>query len=174
MALVVFLKGINVGGHRKIRPSELAKRLKRYDAINIGAAGTFVIRKPVTQTKLRADLKRLLPFESEIMICSASEIRRLAATAPFAAEQADRSIIQFVSVMGKRPPVPVRVPLSLPPDGEWGLRVLKHDNRFLLGVHRRQMKAIGHLGRLEKIVGAPLTTRSWTTIEAIARTLEAP
>jgi len=174
MALVVFLKGINVGGHRKVRPSELAKRLKRYDTINIGAAGTFVIRKPVSQTKLRADLKRLLPFQSEIMICSASEIRRLAATDPFAAEQAHRKIIQFVSVMGKRPREPARVPLSLPPDGEWGLRVLKHDNRFLLGVHRRQMKAISHFGRLEKIFGAPLTTRSWSTIQAIARTLEAP
>ena len=41
MALVVLLKGINVGGHRTFRP-----------VVNIGAAGTFVIRQPVTRTQL--------------------------------------------------------------------------------------------------------------------------
>ena len=172
MALVVFLKGINVGGYRKVRPSEIAKRLKRYDAVNVGAAGTFVIRKPVTQKKLRAELKRLLPFDSEIMICSAADIRRLAASNPFATQPVDRSVIQFVSVLAKRRSATPSIPLSLPADGEWGLKVLEHKNRFVLGVHRRQMKAIGYLGRIEKIFGAPLTTRSWSTIQAIARILE--
>ena len=39
MALVVFLRGINVGGHRTLRPSRLAQQLSRFDAVNIGAAG---------------------------------------------------------------------------------------------------------------------------------------
>ena len=172
MALVVFLKGINVGGYRKVRPSEIAKRLNRYDAVNIGAAGTFVIRKPVSQTRLRAELKRLLPFECSIMICDAGEIRRLAATNPFAREKADRSIIQFVSVLARQPSRAPTIPLALPANGEWGLKALKHDKRFVLGVHRRQMKAIGHLGQLEKLFGTTATTRSWSTIQAIARILE--
>lgn len=172
MALVVFLKGINVGGYRKVRPSEIAKRLKRYDAVNIGAAGTFVIRKPVSQTKLRAELRRLLPFESEIIICSAGDVRRLAASNPFAREKADRTIIQFVSVLARRPSRAPSVPFALPANGEWGLKALKHDKRFVLGVHRRQMKAIGHLGHLEKLFGTKATTRSWSTIRAIAKTLE--
>ena len=46
MALIVFLRGINVGGHRAFRPSVLAKELGIYDAVNVGAAGTLVIRKP--------------------------------------------------------------------------------------------------------------------------------
>ena len=43
MALVVFLKGLNVGGHRTFRPTRLAEQLQYLDAVNIGAAGTFVI-----------------------------------------------------------------------------------------------------------------------------------
>lgn len=172
--LVVFLKGINVGGYRKVRPSELAKKLKRYDAVNVGAAGTFVIRKPVSQRKLRAELKRLLPFESEIMICTGNDIRRLAALDPFADESPDRSIIQFVGVLGKRPSQMPETPLSIPDDRDWGLKVLKLDTRFVLGVHRRQMKAIGYLSRLGKIFGAPVTTRSWSTIQTIARILDTP
>ena len=58
MALVVLLRGVNVGGHRTFRPSTLAKQLKHLDAVNIGAAGTFVIRRPVTQAQLRAELAR--------------------------------------------------------------------------------------------------------------------
>lgn len=69
MALVVLLRGVNVGGHRTFRPSVLAKELAALDVVNIGAAGTFVIRQPVTQTRLRTELARRLPFEAEIMIC---------------------------------------------------------------------------------------------------------
>jgi hypothetical protein len=64
MALVVFLRGVNVGGHRTIRPSILAGELSHYDVVNVGAAGTFVIRKPGSRTKFRAELLRKLPFET--------------------------------------------------------------------------------------------------------------
>ncbi|HEU4387048.1 MAG TPA: hypothetical protein VFV34_04580, partial [Blastocatellia bacterium] len=40
------LRGVNVGRHRTFRPTTLAKQLKHLDAVNIDAAGTFVIRRP--------------------------------------------------------------------------------------------------------------------------------
>ena len=46
MALVVFIRGVNVGGHRTFRPSVLARVLSDYGVVNVGAAGTFVVRKP--------------------------------------------------------------------------------------------------------------------------------
>jgi hypothetical protein len=42
MALIVFLRGVNVGGHRTFRPTILARELSAYDVVNVGAAGTFV------------------------------------------------------------------------------------------------------------------------------------
>ena len=74
MALVVLLRGVNVGGHRTFRPSALIKQLTHLDAVNIGAAGTFVIRQPVSRTELRAELGRRLSFDTEIMICHGREI----------------------------------------------------------------------------------------------------
>jgi uncharacterized protein (DUF1697 family) len=56
MALVVFLRGVNVGGHRTFRPSILANELKEYGVVNIGAAGTLVVRKPISEKRLRAEL----------------------------------------------------------------------------------------------------------------------
>jgi hypothetical protein len=43
VALVVLLRGVNVGGHKTFRPSLLVEQLKHLDAVNIGAAGTFVV-----------------------------------------------------------------------------------------------------------------------------------
>ena len=66
MALIVFFRGINVGGHRAFRPSVLAKELGIYDAVNVGAAGTLVVRKPGLRAKFLAELRRKLPFEATI------------------------------------------------------------------------------------------------------------
>ncbi len=108
------------------------------------------------------------------MICNGNDILRLAESNPFAGQSTDRGIIQFVSVLSKRRIAASAIPLNLPSTGEWGLKVLSHQNRFVLGVYRRQMKAISYLGRLEKIFGVSVTTRNWNTILAIARILKNP
>lgn len=172
MALVVLLKGVNVGGYRTFRPSILAKELKRFDAVNVGAAGTFVIRKAISRTKLRAELTRRLPFEAEVMICDGREILRLISADPFAGQPSGPAVVHFVSVMAKRRRPLFPIPLDLPADGRWCLRILTCDGPFVLGMYRREMKAIGYLDRLEKIVGVPVTTRNWNTILAIARVLK--
>src|SRR5262245_18092386 len=88
MALVVFLRGVNVGGHKAFRPSDLARQLADFDAVNVGAAGTFVIRKTIGQAALRAALLKRLPFQAELMICSGRDVGQLAAAEPFAGEPA--------------------------------------------------------------------------------------
>jgi uncharacterized protein (DUF1697 family) len=172
MALVVLLRGVNVGGHRTFRPSVLAKELGRFDAVNVGAAGTFVIRKPVSQAALRAELRRLLPFDTDVMICNGRDVLRLASANPFEGQPSGPDIVRFVSVLaaGRRlsPPTPV----DFPPSGEWCLRILACDARFVFGVYRRQMKAIGFLGQVDKVFGVPATTRNWNTIQAIVRILK--
>ena len=171
MALVAFFRGVNVGGYKTFRPSVLAKELK-LDAVSIGAAGTFVIRKPIARVTLRAELKRRLPFDADVMICGGSEILQLVSADPFAGQASGPDILQFVSVMATRKQSLPAMPLVIPPTGRWSLRILSVQGRFVLGVCRREMKAIGHLGQVEKLFGVPLTTRSWNTILRIARTLE--
>jgi ABC-type phosphate transport system auxiliary subunit len=55
VAVVVLLIGVNVGGHRTFRPSVLAEQLQHLAAVNIGAAGTFVIRRSVPRAQLRVE-----------------------------------------------------------------------------------------------------------------------
>jgi hypothetical protein len=56
----------------------------------------------------------------------------------------------------------------LPSADDWLLNVIAIQGRFVLGVYRRQMKAISYLGKLEKLLGVPVTTRSWNTIGKVA------
>ena len=171
MALVVFLRGVNVGGHRTFRPTRLAAQLQHLDAVSIGAAGTFLIRQPISQSQLRAELTRRLPFDAGITICRSREIVDLASHDPFAAYPSRPDRVRFVSVLPRRPrPMPA-LPMALPADGRWLVKVLACDGRFVLGVHRRQMKVIGCLGALDRVFGMRLTTRNWNTIVAIAARL---
>jgi uncharacterized protein (DUF1697 family) len=172
MTLVVLLKGVNIGGHRTFRPTTLAKALRRWGAINVGAAGTFIVRKPISRTQLRSEIQRRLPFTTEIVICDGRDILNLVSAQPFAGQPSGRSIVQFASVLTRRVQPKAALPICLPATGRWCVRILAQRHRFVLGLYRREMQAIGYLGRLEKIIGIPMTTRSWTTIQSIAGILE--
>jgi uncharacterized protein (DUF1697 family) len=169
VALVVLLRGVNVGGHRTFRPATLAGQLKHLDAVNIGAAGTFVIRQPVTRAQLRAELARRLPFDAEIMICQGREIVGLMSQDHFAGEPVRPDVVRFVSVLSKRPRSAPRTPMSLPPSGEWLLKILSRKDRFVFGLYRRHLKVIGYLGTFDRLFGVPVTTRNWNTITTIAK-----
>jgi uncharacterized protein (DUF1697 family) len=171
MAQVVFLRGVNVGGHRSFRPTMLVQQLKRYGAVNIGAAGTFVIRQPISQTQLRAELARRLPFDTEIVICQGREILRIMSQHPFADQPVRPDIVRFVSVLSRRPRSMPSTPMNLPSSGKWLLKILARDNRFVFGLYRRHMKVITYLGTFDRLFGVPATTRNWNTITAIARVL---
>ena len=169
MALVVFLRGVNVGGHKTFRPKLLAERLKHLDAINIGAAGTFVIRKPIPLKQLRAVFAKHLPFETMIAICHGADIDRLMAVKAYA-DPPPAGITRFVSVLPNK--LPRAKPIRLPATGRWLVRVLGQHERFVVGEYRRDTKTIRYLGSLDDLVSVPVTTRNWNTINAIVKILE--
>jgi uncharacterized protein (DUF1697 family) len=51
------------------------------------------------------------------------------------------------------------------------VKIIAIQDRFVLGLYRRQMKAISYLSQIEKRLGVPATTRNWNTIEKVAKTL---
>ncbi len=64
------------------------------------------------------------------------------------------------------------MPITLPADGAWLVRILGREGRFRYGLYRRHMKVIGYLGTLDYLFGVPATTRNWNTISAIAGVLQ--
>jgi uncharacterized protein (DUF1697 family) len=172
MALVIFLRGVNVGGHRTFRPSVLAEELSDHDVVNVGGAGTFIVRNPGSRSRIRAELLRKLPFVAEIAICDAQDLFRLAKADPFGNKPAPAGIVRFVSILSKAGRIRVQLPVTIPKEGEWFVRVLGREGRFVFGVYRRHMKTIGCLGQIDKLFGAPATTRNWNTILTVIRILK--
>jgi uncharacterized protein (DUF1697 family) len=171
MRRVVFLRGVIVGRANRCQPALIAKQLAKLGVVNIGAVGTFVVRENVTESVLRSAIARKLPFKSEIMICPAGDIIKLASKDPFSRQPSGPDITRFVNVLAKRLPSPPALPLSLPSEDDWLLKVIAIEGRFVLGLYRRQMKAISYLGKIEKLLGVPATTRNWNTIQKVAQVL---
>jgi uncharacterized protein (DUF1697 family) len=172
MSSVVFLRAVNVGTANRCRPADIAKELAKFDVVNIGAVGTFVVRKEVSESTLRAAITRQLSFKCEIMISPARELLKLAAKDPFAKEPVGPGFTRFVNVLHqplrKRPSLPV----SLPTEDDWLAKIVAIEGRFVLGIYRREMKAIGYLGKIEKLLGAPATNRNWNTILKVVEALK--
>ena len=171
MKWVVFLRAVNVGKANRCQPALIAKQLAKFGIVNIGAVGTFVVRENVSESALRAAIAKKLPFKSEIMICPARDVIKLASKDPFTRQPSDPDITRFVNVLAKRLPAPPALPLSLPSDDDWLVKIIAIQDRFILGLYRRQMKAISYLGKIEKLLGVPATTRNWKTIEKVATIL---
>src|SRR6202051_463073 len=120
---VVFLRAVNVGGTNRCQPALIAKQVARFGVVNIGAVGTFVVRENVSESALRAAFARKLPFKCEIMICPARDIIKLVARDAFAEHPSGLDIPRFVSVLAKPlRPLP-SLPLNLPSDDDWMLRI---------------------------------------------------
>src|SRR5579862_2652476 len=172
MALVVFLRGVNVGGHRTFRPSILARELSDYGVVNVGAAGTFIVRKPGSREQFRDELLRRLPFEAHAVMCEGRNLIRIETENPFGAEPSHPDVVRFVSILSRAGGLRANLPVSFPPGGDWLVRVIASDKQFVFGMYRRHMKTIGYLGQIDKLYGVPATTRNWNTMLTIARIIQ--
>ena len=77
-----------------------------------------------------------------------------------------------MNVLHKRLRTLPPLPLSLPSDDDWLLKIITIQDRFVLGLYRREMKAISYLGKIEKKFGVAATTRNWNTIQKVAQILK--
>ena len=170
MASVVFFRAVNVGGHQKFQPRKLAAALADFDVVNLGAAGTFVVRASVSQTQLRTAILARLPFAPELMNCPARDVLALARSDWFRELPADCDLGRFVSVMASAPRAKPPLPIEYPAGNNWEVRIVTVTGRFALSIRRRGQTYSNAV--VEKQFGLPATKRNWNTIEAICRILE--
>lgn len=170
MASVVFFRAVNVGGHQTFQPGKLAKELAHFGVVNIGAAGTFVVRENVSQTKLRGEILRRLPFKPELMICPAREVLALARGNWFDHTTAERDAGRFVSVLQKAPGSKPPLPIEFPVGKNWEVRIIAITGKFAVSIRRLGQTYSNAV--VEKQLGVAATTRNWNAITAICKALE--
>ena len=167
---------MNVGGNKVFRPSLLAAELARFGVVNIGAAGTFVVRGAVTQAVLRSEILRRLGFDADVMICDGRDVLELVASDPFRDHPGPPEVTRFVTVLSKRPRRVPPLPIEGPPGDPWEMKIFEVRGRFVLSLWRRIGERFLDPGRLvgDTSFGVTGTTRNWNTIVKIAAVLENP
>jgi uncharacterized protein (DUF1697 family) len=152
----------------------VAKELQRFDVVNVGATGLFVVRNPGSGQTFRSELVGRLPFDTQVVVCEGADVLALESRSPFQRITVDPDHVRFVSILTG----PVRgrlpaMPFGIPSNDDWYVRIIGRKGQFVFGVYRRHMKTILYLGQIDKALGAPVTTRNWNTIDAVLKILKA-
>ena len=173
MALVVFMRGVNVGGAKRFQPSLLARELAHLGVSNLGAAGTFVVRGAIGQAALRAEFLRRLPFACDLMVCEGRDLLKLAAAEPFPDSSKDPSLRRFVTILARRLPKPPTLPWNYPAGEQWQVRMVGVSGRFVL-CHWRRLgtSSMEPNSLIENQFGVRSTTRNWNTILRVCKLLQ--
>jgi len=166
MSSVVFMRAVNVAGHKAFRPSLLAKEIAHLGVINVGAAGTFIVPGRVAQKAIRAEFVRRLPFEAELIFCRGSDLLEMAASNPFPDV---KDLRRFVTTMSRLPEEVPELPLCHPVGERWEVKIIGVSGVFALSLWRRLGKSfVDPTGVVEKSLGVRATTRNWNTILKIS------
>ena len=159
MAVAIFLRAVNVGGHSVFSTKALAETL---DLVNIGAAGTFVARRDVSAARIA----RAMAFATDVIVRPAAEVIALVRAGP---PKAPRSSHIFVSILASAPKKRPKLPLERPAGRSWALRVVARRGAFLVCVRRITVqRGLDLSGVLQREFGAAVTTRSWSTMMRVA------
>ena len=165
MALVAFLRAVNLGG-RVLRTKALAARL---GLENVGAAGTFVARGRTDAGALAREIQRALPFATEVMVRPGQEILDLLESDPLGG--AEEELQRFVTVLS-RPARSPRPPVERPEGPDWQVRFVEVRGHHALCLRRPGGPRMVYPNAVvEKALGIPATTRGWATMEAVGRLL---
>ena len=171
---VVFLKGANVGGNNVFRPKQFAESMSHLDVVNVGAAGTFVIRAKAAPSAIKRDFLAHLPFQPAIALASASELRAFIRAAPFGSRPRPKGVRWWVGVLAGASKAKPKLPIAVPAGRAWSVRVEGIQGVFAFGHWRRQPGGFVIPNMVaEKALGVPVTVRWWETFERIARVIDA-
>lgn len=163
MAHVVLLRGVNVGGHRRFRPSQVARDLASQGVESVGAAGTFVTRDRAGAEAVLA----ALPVEANAIVVARGPLSAFVASNPFGDVPARSDLRRLVTFLSAKPAKEPDLPLDAP-EGRWQVRLVARDGPFVASLWRPDRKRLLYPNEVvEKAFGVPATTRSWDTVETV-------
>jgi uncharacterized protein (DUF1697 family) len=172
MPHVVFLRASNVGGRNVFRPAQLARELAHLDVVNVGAAGTFVVRARVTAVALRREIFSKLAFVPQLSVHSADDVLALVERDPFRGTRFARDRRGWVAALAAAPRAKPRLPIAAPEGRAWSVRLDAVEGRFAMGLWRPPRNGFVFPSNVaEEALGVRATARWWETFVKVARVL---
>jgi uncharacterized protein (DUF1697 family) len=170
MKYIAFLRGINVGGNKKISMKELAALFKRAGFRNIKTilnSGNVVFEgKETAQEALARKIEKAIEdefgFEVEVQVRTLDEIKELVEKNPFKAFKPDKNFHWYVTFLND---FKGKSPLAV----DDSHKILGIENNCLFTIlDRAKGRSTDFMVIIDKTFGKKVTTRNWKTIVKIA------
>jgi uncharacterized protein (DUF1697 family) len=170
MVLVTMLRGVNVGGHNKVRMAEL-KAL--YESLGFADVETYVQSGNVAfraragaragiGARIEEAISRRFGFRPAVVARTAAELRSVVARNPFASREGIEPAKLLVHFLEREPEAAARGKLqSLPPaPEEWRLDGRELYVYFPNGQARPKLS----MAQVDRALAVPGTGRNWNTV----------
>ncbi len=171
---VAFLRGINVGGNKKVPMEDLRKMLSSLDCTNIKTllnSGNAIFESAETNTedltqKIEEVFVKQFGFESKILLRKMSEIEELIKLDPFKKITIDENVRLYVSFLDKELQSTLKLPYE---SADKSLLILQKTKREVFSVVflSPTARTTDAMAFIEKKFGKAITTRNWNTVEKI-------
>ena len=176
MEYAAFLRGINVGGNKKVPMSDLKKVLQSIGFSNVKTllnSGNAIFEAEETgeekMTKLlEQSLQKKFGFEVPVLIRTLEELNRLATKDPFKGIKITPETRLYVSFLSEKPQSKLTLPYQSP---DKTYKILSASPREVCSVLTLSpnTQSTDLMSILEKEFGKKITTRNWNTITKIVQ-----
>ena len=173
-AIIAFLRGINVGGHKKIPMAALKSSFEAMGFRNVRTvlgSGNVVFESPGKDPNLdqtiSQGLEKAFCFPVKVVLRTVRELRAMVESDPFRGIPSGPDIKFYVTFLAQRTPDRSRLRVPAPAKGVRIVRVTQGEILSAVtlspGVGTPDLMAF-----LEKAVGSEVTTRNWQTVARLA------
>lgn len=174
MRYVALLRGINVGGNKKVPMAVLKKSLEKLGCNSVTtllASGNVVFDaadtdKKVLIAKLEEHLEKTFGFTIPVILRTFDELVKLKKSDPFKGIKVTPETRLYVTFLGEARKSTLKIPYKDPVENYRILSVVDGDVCSVL-VLDPKMKTVDAMKILEKEFGKNITTRNWNTVEKI-------
>lgn len=176
-AYVALLRGINVGGHKRVSMERLRNAVASLGYGNVRtllASGNVLFDarargRAAMASRIERQLEKTLGHEIGVLVRTRAELAALARLEPFRGLRVTPRTRLFVTFLPDHPAGKLRIPYASP-DGSF--RILRRSAGALCSVLTlgpQWSKNLRQMDVLEKAFGRRITTRSWSTVLRIVK-----
>ncbi len=175
---IAFLRGINVGGHKKVPMAELRKRMEALgfaQVITILSSGNVIFtasdsEEITLEADIAKELEQSFGFPIPVLVRKAETVAHLLESNPFQEIKVTKDMRLYVSFLKEEPPNLPTLPWA---NEDSSYRILEVKDRIVCSVLDLSItQTTKGMEALEQQFGKDITTRNWNTLLRIAKKLD--
>lgn len=173
---VALLRGINVGGNKKVPMALLREMFSEMGLENpktlLNSGNVVFESKEKNEAqlveKLEQQIEKTFAFQVSVMVRAIEEIENIIHLDPFKKIEVDKDTRLYVTFLPKNPENELKLPYV---SAEKDFQILQKNGREVFSVLKlKTAKSVDAMAFLEKEYGKNVTTRNWNTVKKIVET----